>query len=144
MLEFVCLFVCLFSPHVEPTSICAYFKRWLIRLTSLIRFSRFRGGVSCSSFVKYIRFSKKSNNRNLNCEIKSSQLLFLVFYSVTETSWHSNQRPCMLEFLVILGISCHGGIIHIQPSPTEKLFQSRFQLNFYIGDPMFSIVHSIK
>ncbi len=34
--------------------------------------------------------------RSPNCEIKRSQICFLLFYSVMETSLHSNQRPCML------------------------------------------------
>ncbi len=34
------------------------------------------------------------------------------------------------------------GTIHVHP--TEKQFQSRIQLNFCIGDPIFSNVQSIK
>ncbi len=69
--------------------------------------------------------------RSLNCEIKRSQICLLLFYSV-ETSLHSNQRPCML----ITDISYHESTIQIQPTPTEKQFQSRFKLNFYIGEPI--------
>ncbi len=36
--------------------------------------------------------------RSPNSEIKTSQIWFLLFYSVMETSLHSNQRPCMLYF----------------------------------------------
>ncbi len=65
--------------------------------------------------------------RSLNCEIKRSQLLFLLFYSVTETSLHtyiyySNQRPCMLEFLLITGISYHGAPSTPNTHPLERLF----------------------
>ncbi len=52
--------------------------------------------------------------------IKRSQLLFLLFNSVTETSLRSYQRPRMLWFLLIPGISSHEGTVHIQHSPTGR------------------------
>ncbi len=78
--------------------------------------------------------------RNLNCEIKRSQIWFSLFYSVMETSpkamyvvffvdpWHQLPR----------WHNPHPALTH------WKQFQSRFQLNVCIGDPIFSIVHSIK
>ncbi len=47
-------------------------------------------------------------------------------------------------FLLITGISYRGGTIHIQPSLTEKLFWIKVPIEFLHGDPIFSIVHSIK
>ncbi len=46
--------------------------------------------------------------RSPNCEIKRSHIWFLLFCSVMETSLYSNQRPCVLQFLLITGISYMG------------------------------------
>ncbi len=108
--DFLCLFV---FPLTQVDSMKAYFVSELQDVNLLFHY------------------------RSPNHEIKRSQIWFLLFYSVTQTSLHSNQRPCMLYFYLIPLFSYHRGTIHIQPPPTEKQFQSRFQLNFCIGDPIF-------
>ncbi len=54
---------------------------------------------------------------------------------MTETSLHSNQRPCMLEFLLITASATMWA--PSQHSNTHPLEGSRFQLNLCIGDPIF-------
>ncbi len=56
--------------------------------------------------------------RRLNCEIKRSQVCFLLF-SVMKSSLHSNQRPCMLYFLLITASAIWGGGRH-HPHPTHR------------------------
>ncbi len=93
--------------------------------------------------LQYLTILIKSELQDVNSQFqyrselwdkKVTITVFTFFYSVTETSLHSNQRPCMLELLLVTASAIMGAPSTSNTHPQEG---SRFQLNFCIGDSIF-------